>query len=980
MIDRTFWGWVKLMFSTLLLPLLITLAGAVYLAELGENMRFREAETVASEKLEAMRLAAETEKYICNEISEKFNSSQDARELELNVKKLLSEHGLAETFLIWDENGKVSFSGLRVFDSEGDWHAAWRDMKRISRREFGNHEKNIPVEILQNVRRVFGIHFFPRYYHMGFTGRRLQLLRNDAKQETPLSWLNFSDRFSLLVHIDYQAIKNPFGLHRFVEKDEDSLASGYIYNDRVVCRNQKLAEVIRNDIPRLSESMKSFDENSEFFIFKNFISRNITGFCAVEKRVLKRQSIGWSMKMILLLLLIMVLFFALMSYQSLVLKTKTAIGIRKQLILLFLVSNAIPGYVLAVFSTDYLNQLKISLINNAFNLSMSYLQSVDEHYASELTFQKQNLTEAYPQLIKSLKKNRINKNSIRGFLKKQSPQPYRMFLVASSTGIVAGRAGIVRNGKVLEGFEKGFKNDSVRINTKEAIRKVSEFIMASLNKTSVTSKQGTEVEYIVDSLLQVKPEEMIGWYLERQTFIKWGIGLKKHPTFTDHLKLFSSGLYDYLLTYMWDSDDLELQFIRRIFHGLNRNEYGLQIMAIDERMNSAFPEELHQNRRLKDFALKLRDRSLIRPEFLDLDGEKFMLVGYKCILMETIRLLALYPMANIESEVNDRQNLLLALFVLSILVSVSLSLFVASGILQPMAELQKGMQALRERRFSNRLPNLGRDEFGNLARIFNEMLVDLEELQVAATVQEKLMTTMDQPLRVGCFDIYGQMMSLSELGGDYFDIIETSDSSVLIVIGEVVGKSVGTCLMLSFIKSATMQLNDCNSEPVKFFDKLEHLICRGSRSDQTKAVKLSGVVVSGDGRLEIIGNGLAGISKINQVSKEIAKISIYENSIDEIAVAPSFSDQGKGKRVSKSILMASEDSLVCYTSGTVTNCESSVDHLPDIVADAMSENAKTFCGNIFSGYFKTVDKNSCSQDMTMLVISKRKNNNGTENS
>lgn len=965
MIDKAFAAWLRLMFSTLLLPVFIGVAGVLYLSSLNESLGFREVQVKAAEKLETMRLIAETEKYLCNEITAIFNRSADVKELESEMASFLTHHRLPKTFLIWNTSGDVAFSGIDHASIGGDLNKAWRDMAKITKNKFGNQEKGIPKEVIENLRQVFGPHFFPRYYRMCFSGRRLQLLRTDVSGKFPLTWLNITDKMGLLVHIDNEVVEQPRGLERFVATDEHLPVSAYIFEDQVVCGDVDLAETLRTEISHLRTSMKNYHEIAGYYVFKNFISKKITGLCIIEKNSLTSFRISWTMKMVLLMLSLMIIIFAVLSYRSIVSRVKAAIGIRKQLLILFLAANALPGFILAVFSSDYLQQFRTSLTNQAFNDSLSYMQGIDEHFASEYTSQKKRLFSAYPALIKKLKRNSINKRVIKQFLSRQSPSPYRMFLVASSTGIVAGSSGILQNGKVVEGFNRRFRQDTIRINTKEAVRKMCSYVMANFNRTPVTGKEGTEVEYIVDSLMQSRPEEMMRWYMQSGVFMEWGIGLKKHPTFIDHFKLFSPDKYDYLFTYMWDSEDLEIEFMRRVFHDLNRNEFGLQIMAVDERMNKAFPEEFMKRRRLREFALKLRDRTITQPEYCDLDGEKYILSGYKCIMMDTIRLLALYPVERIEGLVNDRQNLLIGLFFVSFLVSVLLSLFVASGILRPLAELQKGVQAIRERRFSWRLPDLGRDEFGRLAGMFNEMLVDLEELHVASTVQEKLMTHMEESLKTGYIEVFGRTVSLAEMGGDYFEVIETSAGEIGVLTGEVIGQSVGTCLMLSFIKSAVMQLEEFYSEPELLLTNLSELIARGSRSGHGDSVLLSYVLICPDGRVKISGNGLSAARLVNESGIR---------DLDEI-------NKAAGADMSTCCFdLPADTALVCSTPGIFRNGFSDNMLLDQLVKRARSEEPKSFCDNLIAEFFTTLDKESCSNDMTVFIISNRKKDNGTKNS
>lgn len=952
-------AWGRLMVITVLLPLFILGSGAFYMTSLEREMRFRQFETEASEKLETMRMVAGTEKYLCNSITGIFEKSKDAQELQQAVADFSRQHELPLNFLIWGPSGNIFYADFDYKKTGGDWEAAFSQMKDIARRAFKGGERNIPPELVRNVRLVFGPHFFPRYYGVTFTGRNIRLIRPDSTKNRPLTWLNVSDRFGLTVLFDYSVLDSSAGLRHMVNTASGNLTAGFVENGKIVCRDPVLVEQLQSSSQRLQRSFSNHLDIAGYYVFTNFISGNLTGFCAIKKTAIETFSARSQGFVILLILLSLLLAFAIFSFRVMVQKAQLTLGIRRQLLLLFVVANSLPGFILLVIGSDYLQQLRTSLLNGVYNQSMAYLQSIDELYGNEYTVQKDRFNKHFPDLKAALRKNLVNRETMHSFIKEQSPEPYRIFLVASSTGLVAGTQGTLKNGKVHEAFKKSFKTDTIRINTMDAMFKLGTYVLAYLNKTPFSTKMGTEVEFIAESLMQKKPAELIRLFFERGTFWQWGIGSKKHPTYIDIFQLSGGSQFDYLLLYLWDSVDIELEFIKRIFHNLNRNEFGFSIMAVTEFFHAAFPEEILKNRRMMEFALKLRDRTITRPEFFLMDGEEYLLAGHKCIFMETIRLFATYPVDRIDQQVAAKKNLLLLLVFISLLVSISLGLFVASGILQPLAELQAGVGALQTRNFAYRLPALGGDEFGNLADIFNSMLVDLEEMHVASTVQEKLMTQMTEPARADELLFFGQTISLAGMGGDYFELFTTDHDRPALVLGDVTGRGVGTCLLLAFVKSAIMQIQDKSSQPQIFMTTMNDLINRSSQAGQSRSINLQYLYLAGGNRIELVNAGLPDPLLLDHASGEITVLPMTSQPLGH-ALLPALSHTAAE--------LARGQSLVCFTGGMLRNGGVDTILIAELLQRTRSANPQEFAGRFLEEYFKLTSRSDCTDDVSLIII------------
>ncbi|HNX75865.1 MAG TPA: HAMP domain-containing protein [Candidatus Rifleibacterium sp.] len=848
--DKSLLRWAKLNVSLVFLPVMLVLAGLYHVASLQKAVKIRAFETDASEALETLRYYSATEQYICTTLAGIFDNHPQPGELRTAVEQFAAAHDIELKFFINDADGGIHYSNFPVEQLRGDLKGAFDAMQTIRRKGYAGGERVIPPEVYKNLRLLYGPHFFPRFYHRCFTGKNLMLRRGYAAADKPLLWLNFSDTGGLSVFLPPEVVESFCGVKFHADDNPGNLITGYIRNGVVHCKDPELARSMHAQAALLQKSLSSIIKLPQHYLMVNYIDSTMTVFCAARTAEIEVFAVS---PLTGILAFIMLAGFALVawgSYLVIVRGRSLSMRLQKQLMLLFIASNALPGFVVFTIGSDYLQQFRAGLLADRYNEGMAYLQSIDELYSNEFTVQKRRIESALSELKNKLKKTGVGKAGVKKFVGGQEPKPYAFYLVASNTGFVASERGVLKDEKLHEAFSPGFVNDKIRINTMKAMFKIGTYILTTLNKQPLSGKAGTEAEIVCETLTQRSPIELIRIFADSGSFSEWGLAAKRHPTYVNLLQLFDRVIFDYLLFYLWDSDDLEIGFIRRIFHFLNRNEYGFKVMAVEDRFYIGFPDEILTDEKLKNFALKLRDRSVARPEHCIYKGEAYLLFGHKCVAMKNIRLLGLYPLHRIEAQVLDKRWLLSLLAFVSLLISVSVGLFIAGSILQPLGELQAGVTALNGRNFAWRVPDLGGDEFGHLARIFNETLIDLEELHVASQVQEKLLTPMPEPRTLGCLRYLCRAGMTTGFSGEYFDLIETGNDQSSLFFGRALEPGVAGSLVLAFIKSATMQLPHLLLQPEKMLGTLMALLQKSRENSGKPAVQLRCLLLHDNGRIE----------------------------------------------------------------------------------------------------------------------------------
>ncbi len=241
-------------------------------------------------------------------------------------------------------------------------------------------------------------------------------------------------------------------------------------------------------------------------------------------------------------------------------------------------------------------------------------------------------------------------------------------------------------------------------------------------------------------------------------FWQWGMGKNYFPAHIRVLKLFDQNLADYIFLYLYKPNLLQYDYIERIITSINRNSLGMKIFALNYQLTFSIPLDAVSSDFIRQFVVAMRNKSGSEIEYCDWERKRHMMIGLKCLALDRVRLLGLFPVEEITRKAGEKYRLFVASGLLSLLVALSLGLLVSRYFLAPLGQLHSGVEALKSRNFAYRLPAMGQDEFGNLAEILNSTLVDLEEMQVASQVEEKIFPDLTASQQVGNFIFAGKIL------------------------------------------------------------------------------------------------------------------------------------------------------------------------------------------------------------------------------
>jgi sigma-B regulation protein RsbU (phosphoserine phosphatase) len=104
------------------------------------------------------------------------------------------------------------------------------------------------------------------------------------------------------------------------------------------------------------------------------------------------------------------------------------------------------------------------------------------------------------------------------------------------------------------------------------------------------------------------------------------------------------------------------------------------------------------------------------------------------------------------------------------------------------------------------------------------------DIEIARSVQQKLLGRAGTAV-VG-LDYAGSCLPMGDIGGDYFDFIDTPDSGLGIALADVSGKGIAAALLMAHLQAALRSRLDLADNPAALIDSINHVFWQSSPAEQ----------------------------------------------------------------------------------------------------------------------------------------------------
>ncbi|EKD83780.1 MAG: hypothetical protein ACD_39C00454G0002, partial [uncultured bacterium] len=735
--------WLLFMLCFVALPGLLIAFAFQYTGSQSQQNQLRKHGEAIRGFYQNLQQFANNEAFYCHYLNLEFSNASIGKkntrnELEQKLAEIKKKLGF--DYVIYSNTTGIATSSF-VLESTRDWELAMQLLAIFYR---DGHAK-VSEELFLASGRLLG----PQLNLLNLEGSKEaddpHLIYPDSTFAKPMLWTGLVHNYQVLVLIKPASLETSDGV--WTRVDEFSRASKETYRfsfaEKGSFRHPEIAAELRDQIEEAYQKHENEKQaqihTRDFIVFPKFLNPKLTILGYIDRSSLKTDQMLMPAFLAALVFLIFTVIAGRYSYGLIINDRPDDLSLRWKLRFLFFFANGLPLIVLFFIGSDYLDQKRGNLLREMHGKGIQFVQDFDEKIELEYAKALASKKVAEKGLIASLSTQQLNDEILKNFVGGLSKNvKWKVVLVASQSHLIGTEDGIIDDKKGI--YPQGYNKASDQyLKQREYTRKVGQFFLDKINGTKISDKAATEIEMLLESVTQ-KP--MVNFIFDmlrnRGTFIDWGFGRNIHPSILDTMTLENSKFADYFFIATLRREVFQSDFLKQCIPQANRNIQGLKILAIHDSRFSV-PIEAYADQNVRNFASLLTTYPGDEIKFLTYEKQEYLAVGFEGKYIREFKLIGLYPLEKIDTVIDNQRRQLIIFAILSMLMTLALSQVLSQSFLVPLRLLTTGAQAIENKNFKHRLPDLGRDEFGAMGGIFNDVMVELEELSVAGAIQEQLL-------------------------------------------------------------------------------------------------------------------------------------------------------------------------------------------------------------------------------------------------
>lgn len=907
----------------------------------GENDKKR-LKLAADDAAQFLQTAFNNRQYWCFNLNAAFLESEDAQEFESRLQKLKSQMNQDFQWLIWNKNNNVVHNTI-------DWNvddAAWGRAVSLLKIAANYPDYFFQDEDDEFLRSIFGHHFELKAITKPTFKNKPDLIELNLFKKGKSLWADFGENFSAIAVFPPDIDSKKQGLDIFVNSydwKKPSLVLScdeYFFSSDVGVKPEYLAKLkkyFKSKAPAVIES--------ETHLFAaRFVGTGLF-FCLFEEKVAPNEA----NKQIALFAICLAFIWILAANNSLSQQSLKVGSIKYVVVALVVCANIFPFLLISVLSAQYLEQKRLVLADEKRIEAINFLKRLETEFMAETHGIKSFAIKHINRLSETLKHEPLSAENSLEFRNVMAEVSGKFMIIASTTyptvsdvAYLGEKESYIFDDKLHTLIKDVPYTKDNRLELNNTLAKCGAVFLLFYNGAMVPDRILMEVELISNVVFQGALHETYYKFLRLFDYVeKLGIGTEKHPTFMHFLSFNKENLADYIFMFYFNLDAHAQNFLDKNRTVLQGNMQGIKVLyAMGKNLKKMVIKPFTEEEKLRNFFSKLTTQPPTSANYIELNNETWVATGYVSSELADISLMTLSPTKEIDRILNsEKQELIVLLFLNAVLV-FGIALVFVKTLLAPVNSLRDGALALKDRNFAHRIPILGGDEFAEMSQVLNTALTDLEEMAIARNVQQQLFPR--QRVYTGDYDVFSKSITMCDLGGDYLDVIQLSETKFVMMLGDVAGHGVGAALIVAMAKSVMLNSKELLEKPKELLARLHDIIYRTKTKKQRKIMTFQYVMVDSVSHKVVFANA-GGCNPF--------LIASNGDSREIVLPAPAL---GAFKRSSFSqveLTLNAGDTLVLYTDGFVEARNDAGDELgfgefERMAADARCEGSEKFYNRI----------------------------------
>lgn len=620
-------------------------------------------------------------------------------------------------------------------------------------------------------------------------------------------------------------------------------------------------------------------------------------------------------------------------------------SMRWKLSLLFLYANGLPLMALGFIGYDYLEQNRNIQLEEAYENISQFINDFD----SKFVLIKRDYSFKLNSIIDSVN-NEISKNSdykvdFKKILDSIEPITVNDYNVVDENGIAV----FSKNRNVNNNFIRGLGYNFLAYVNNATYTPLTSFhtVVRRKEKENYTnySNDGVILDTVVSKVGKIISEQVID---NANYYYVNFIGNKDIRKF------------DYMFALSWMTPQLQEDYIKGNIEKLNVNTRKITCLAFSEQYGKIFPQKHSSETELLSKFRQVLNLTSLNFEKITYNGKDY--VGYGCVgkELDNFAIIGLFPLDIINEKINNNKLRLIIFIFVSLILTLGVSWFLSIHFLSPIKDLDYGIEAMGRQQFTYRLPVKSADEFGALNQVFNSALESLEDLSVATTVQENLFPL--KPLAQNRALVWGKSVTMTRLGGDYFDFFSLTDNEIGVLMGDVAGHGVPAGFLMAMAKASVLLSESDKKDPSKLLAAI-HKVFYHVKSKKIKRMMtcVYFCINTETGAFTMANAGHCYPAFIDN-NRNVTLLEIDGTPLGITKRARYVNTEGK---------LEENSYLLLYTDGMLEAHNEAgesigIKRFKELVSNSYSEDSETFYNNIFAGYKKWSPL--ADDDITMVLV------------
>lgn len=801
--------WFAMFFSFLLFPFLLLILGIDHIINLEVEKETLRTQKSMLQALDHLSENADPEQFFHNQLLKIFQSAEEAKNtfsiLENNIKKLKNSFPQTLSFIVWNEKGELIDKltdekrfkyfirkAYSLLESLNDHLQKFCPAKNSFLKQKGND-----IRFLKSFlgRFLVAEHLSFPYLQDGF-GR---CLLTDIPGGKNLIWFRAGKKMTMLCFIQnreehrFKVIKTAAAEAN--KKFKPLFLGAFDAADWSRCTMSLDDDMQKKLLVGLGkfENLHPaglFEEKNLLMSFRS-LNHRFRGFCfSNAERIEKIHNKKWHY---IADLSAYALTFLFIFHCYLLKNPIEKVSIRVKTGALFVYSAVLPLLILSAISFDYLEQMQNHLINQKQNGSLQRLAEIDHSF----NYYLENVQRRMGQTI-----TEFNQQSQSG---QSLVKLEKLLQVNFSPDSV-----LFLNDKgetIVQPKDSEFLKDTYAVKQFGAavLRLINNRKADFIDDKSIFANTNLKHNLDIQNLGRINTFELLN---------------KKFLYLCLPIKNIDQHGYRAILLVLWTQEALEKEYLTTV---IKQNENNIHKLAYFLPQSFAYSsEEAAKNKVLRKLFYQAIDKKTINLPDLNYCGQEYIATARLGESIQSSVIAELIPGNLIKMELKTLTNKACLIIFIALLFALSLSHLISNQLLQPLHQLNEAIKQVKAGNFNHRTNIVTENELGNLGRSMNNAMENMKELEIARIVQESLLP--ENAYKLGNIEIFAQTISMTKLGGDYFDYFKLNDQTLGVFLGDAAGHGIPAALIMTMAKTVFSILTQKRVEGLVILEEIQKAI------------------------------------------------------------------------------------------------------------------------------------------------------------